>query len=122
MASLGPLLVIARSATALIVVSTVALVLFRVFVSNASPEATLALLWRIVPAATDEATVTWTVKAWLAPAVRPVARRQVTSWPDGLVQATDEPATWNVVPLGRVSLTVKPPVLSDGPVFVTVRV
>src|SRR5450759_2925750 len=121
MAVAGPLLVIDRSATALIVVSIVALVLFRVFVSNASPEATLAVLWRTVALATDEATVTWTVKAWLAPAMRPVARVQVTTWRTA-EQAADEPATWKVRPVSSVSLTWKPPVLSEGPMLLTVSV
>ena len=46
---------------------------------------------------------------------------QVTSWP-AAEQRGSEPTVWKVRPAGSVSLTVKPPVLSDGPLFVTVSV
>jgi len=41
-------------------------------------------------------------------------REQVTAWPTA-EQAGSEPTGWKVRPASSVSLTVKPPVLSDGP-------
>ena len=56
-----------------------------------------------------------------APAARPVVLVQVTSWP-AAEQAADEPVVWNVRSLSSVSVTWKPPVLSDGPPLWTVSV
>ena len=56
-----------------------------------------------------------------APATRPVVFVQVTSWP--AAEQSRSPSRWSKVrPVGRVSLTVNPPVLSDGPSLWTVSV
>ena len=94
---------------------------FPLFGSLVPSEATEAVFESTVPSATLEATLTWTVKAVLPPAIRPEVLLQVTFWPEA-EQAADEPLVWNVVPVGSASETWKPPVLSEGPLFVTVSV
>ena len=91
------------------------------FGSVVPSESTARVFARTVPSDTEEATVTCTVNGWLASAARPVVFVQVTSWPDA-EQSAEEPAVWNVRPAWSVSVTVKPPVLSDGPPLCTVSV
>src|SRR4051812_19374187 len=105
----GALLAMVRSAVALTVVVVVLLVLLAVLPSAVPVELTEAVLDRIVPSAVPTGTVTWTVKTVVAPEARVALREQVTAWPTA-VQSTLEPVALKVVPAGRVSLTVIPPV------------
>ena len=66
-----------------------------------------------VPLATEEATLTCTVKHCLPPAARPLVLEQVTFWP--VAEQADELPLWKLVPAGSGSLTWKPPVLLEGP-------
>ncbi len=61
------------------------------------------------------------MKVLVDPLASPVAPVQVTSCPLA-PQAASEDAAWNVSPLGSVSVTVNPPVLVNGPLFVTASV
>ena len=57
----------------------------------------------------------------MPPAARPEVLVQVTFCPEA-EHVADEPDVWNVVPLGSVSETWKPPELFEGPLLVTVSV
>src|SRR6476660_279723 len=80
-------------------------------------ELTWPLLSRIVPSATAAPTVTWTVKLVVPPTPRVRLRLQVTT----CRAAVQSVLGWNVVPAGRVSVTLIPPTWTDGPLLVTVR-
>src|SRR5438067_347054 len=82
---------------------------------------TVAEFWSTVPSGTEEATVTWTVKTLVPLAARPEVVEQVTFWPTA-EQPALEPELEKLVPLGSVSLTWKPPTLTEGPLLVTVNV
>src|SRR4051812_45724454 len=104
MAVAGALLAIVRSARALTVVVVVLLVLLVEGVplpSSVPVVLTVAVLDRIVPFATPEPTVTWTVNTVVAFTARVTVRLQVTTWP-AAVQSTLEPVALNVAPAGRV--------------------
>jgi hypothetical protein len=110
-----------RSVTRWTVVSTVFEVLFVELLSVVPFEATLAWFDRVLPAAAFAVRVTWIVNTFDAPTARPLAVVQVTSCP-AAEHSAEEPLAWNVRPDARVSVTVKPPVWADGPLFVTVTV
>ena len=82
---------------------------------------TAAVFESTVPLATEEATLTWTVKTCWAPAASPLVFEQVTACPEA-EQLDEEPLVWKVVPAGSASETWKPPVLLEGPLLVTVSV
>ena len=115
----GALLAIVRSARAWTVVWVVFESLLVVLPSAVPVELTWALLSRIVPSATAAPTVTWTVKL----VVPPTREGQATAAGDDLSggRAVGARAGTNVVPAGRVSVTVIPPTWTDGPLLVTVR-
>src|SRR3954454_12561188 len=109
-----------RSLLRVTVVVVVLLVLLAVLPSVVPVELTDALLDRTVPSAVPAGTVTWTGETGVAPEARVPRREQVTTWPTA-VQSTLEPVALKVVPAGRVSLTLIPPVWVEGPALVTVR-
>ena len=74
-----------------------------------------------MPSATAAPTVTCTVKLVVPLTARVTERVQVTSWPTA-PQSVLDPVALKVVPAGSVSLTVMPPVCTEGPPLVTVRV
>ena len=113
----GAPLVIVRSARAWTVVWVVCESLLVVLPSAVPVELTWALLSRIVPSATAAPTVTWTVKLVVPPTPRVRLRLQVTA----CRTAVQSVLGWNVVPAGRVSVTLIPPIWTDGPLLVTVR-
>ena len=83
-------------------------------------DATVAVLASRRQCSTVEASVTCRVKRLSPFAASPVAV-QVTTWPEA-EQSLDGRRWWYVSADGSVSLTVKPPVLSDGPLLSTVSV
>src|SRR4051794_32886493 len=110
----------ARSDDRLTVVVVVLLVLLAVLPSAVPVALTEAVLDRTVPSAVAAGTVTWIVKSVTALGARVTLREQVTPGPRA-VQSTLEPVALKVVPAGRVSLTLIPPVWVEGPALVTVR-
>jgi len=88
-------------------------------VSVVPVEATAAEFVRSVPFGVEADSLTWIVNACDALAARPVVFVHVTIWP-AAEQAELDPYVWNVRNGDSVSVTTNPPVLSDGPVFVTV--
>ena len=70
--SVGAVLAIERSASVCTVVEVVLLVLLPGVGSLVPSEVTEAVFESTLPSATEEATVTCTVKLWLEPAARPV--------------------------------------------------
>jgi len=101
-------------------VETVFEVLLPLLPSAVPVEATLAEFWITVPAVVVPGTVVWIVKTFVPVAARPAAVH-VTSCPAAEHPAV-VPGVENVVPAGSVSDTDKPPVLSEGPLLVTVTV
>src|SRR2546426_550725 len=99
-------LVTDRSAEVLTVVSVVFEVLLVVLPSAVPVEETEAWLNRWVPPATPEPTVTWTVKVVVPFTARVTEREQVTTW----AAAEQSVLGAKVVPAGRVSETLTPPV------------
>src|SRR5437763_8323175 len=83
-------------------------------------EATVAVFARWEPSGAEEARVTSTVKESESPEARPVELEQLRDCPVAEHRRSD-PAAWKVVPAGRASGMVNPPVLSEGPLLVTVR-
>src|SRR2546430_2038245 len=108
-------LVTDRSAEVLTLVSVVFEVLLVVSPSAVPVEETEALLNRWVPSATPVPTVTCTVKDVVPFTARVSEREQVTTW----TAAEQSVLGAQVVPAGRGSGTLIPPVWVDGPLFVT---
>src|SRR5260221_156153 len=107
----------ATSAWASTVVEVSFEVLVAAFGSVVPSEATQLLFWSTVRAATELGTFRWIVISGVPPAGRPPAETQVTTWA-AAVQPVVEPTELKTVPVGRVSVTVKPPTLLDGPLLV----
>src|SRR3954447_17314550 len=120
MTELSVVLRSATSAWASTVVEVSLLVSLPAVGSRVPFEATVALLATTVPLATELGTVTWIVIVRLAPGTRPAVETRLRAGPVAL-QPLVEPVVLKTVPFGRVSLTVNPPVLSDGPLLVTTR-
>ena len=110
-----------RSARACTVVEVVLEVLLPVFPSVVPVDETAAVLLSRVPSATAAPTVTCTVNTVVALTFTVADRLQVTACPTA-EQSVLEPVVLKVVPAGSVSVTVIPPVCTDGPLLVTVSV
>jgi hypothetical protein len=105
------------SCTAVLVVS---LVLLPGVGSVVPVESRCAVLWSVTLLSTVDASFTWIVKDWSAPLRSPLVLVQVTTWPEA-EHAGSEPTVTKLRPLASVSVTWKPPVLSEGPPLCTVR-
>ena len=92
-----------------------------VFPSMVPVDETAALLLSTVPSAVAASTVTCTVKTVVALTFTVAERLQVTACPTA-EQSALEPVVLKVAPAGSVSVTVIPPVCTDGPLLVTVSV
>ena len=113
-------LVKARSVLRTTVVSTVLLVSLPGVGSVVPSELTEPLLDSVLPAAAVLASVTWIVNVLLPPTDSPLVVEQVTTWPT-TEHSVLEPVTRKVSPAGSVSVTVKPPTWTEGPLLVTTR-
>ena len=105
-------------------VVTVVCVMFDVLLPGVSVvpvDATAAEFVRSVPFGVEADSVAWIVNAWEALATRPVVFAQVTRCP-AAEHAKLDPDVWNVRNGDSMSVTTNPPVLSDGPLLVTVSV
>ena len=118
----GALFEIDRSACVLTVVEVVLLVLLPPVGSFVPSEVTVALFDSTVPSATEERDlhVDGERRRTAGGEARACSCRSRSGRRRS--RARDEPAVWKVVPAGSVSLTWKPPMLSDGPLLVTVSV